>query len=285
MSEDPVFVLTRYLYIKDDVWASLMMSILNKDIEQTMFWTCEMYHSGFEEELAEYLLVIYIEFFRSKNPRLESHLRAWSTRILEGAHIAATMARNLAAYPRKKTVTNFDTAKLDDDIHADSKFETRLLIHVSPAMIEKYTTIYKDDTLKRPARKILAQACLYSTCKNMAILFQANYVSLDFAQMSEYHRMDHHWLYFASFSPVWKRRILEFKGIIDDTTSRVDFPDEESLEAFFEEFGYEPDEQAHDVSGKIMHMQHNQQMTMKEFCCIFNKTKIVRVNKKQSTLC
>ena len=49
--------------------------------------------------------------------------------------------------------------------------------------------------------------------------------------------------------------------------------------------GYEPDEQAPDVSGKFMHMQHNQQMTMKEFCCIFNKTKTVRVNKKQSTLC
>lgn len=283
MSEDPVFVLTRYLYIKDDVWASLMMSILNKDIEQTMFWTCEMYHSGFEEELAEYLLVIYVEFFRSKNPRLESHLRAWSLRILEGVHIAATMARNLAAYPRKKTVSGFDTAKTDDDIHVDSQFETRVLVHISSAMVEKYNTIYKDDTMKRPARKILAQACLYSTCKNMANLFHANYTSIDFSKLCVYHRMDHHWLYFASFSPIWKRRISEYNGIIDDTTSRVDFPDEESLEAFFEEFGYEPEEQERNISEKFMHIRRSQQMTMKEFCCMFNITKTVRVNKKPST--
>ena len=55
---DAPIVLTRYLYIKDDVWTSLLMAILTKDIEQTLFWTCEMYHSGFEAELAEYLFTI-----------------------------------------------------------------------------------------------------------------------------------------------------------------------------------------------------------------------------------
>ena len=75
------FALTRYLYIKQDVLASLCMSILDKNTEQTSFWTCELYYSGFETEVVEYLHNLYQEFFKSNNPRMESFIQKMKTRV------------------------------------------------------------------------------------------------------------------------------------------------------------------------------------------------------------
>lgn len=276
---DAPIVLTRYLYIKDDVWTSLLMAILTKDIEQTLFWTCEMYHSGFETELADYLLAVYTEFFKAKNPRLEKYIHSWSNVILDGPHIAATMTRNLVSSPRLFTVKDFEMTTQNDDCDPESLCETRLIIHVKQDSIDKYNTIYKDDQQKRPARKILQEACLYSTCKNMIELFHCNHNSVDTTKLCEYHRSDHHWVYFASFSPIWNKRIVDYNGIIDHETYRVDFNDDD-LEEFYEEYGYDPDEQDRKVSEKFMHITREPQITMKAFCCMFNKTKTIRIKKK-----
>ena len=144
---DAPIVLTRYLYIKDDVWTSLLMAILTKDIEQTLFWTCEMYNSGFETELADYLLAVYTEFFKAKNPRLEKYIHSWSNVILDGPHIAATMTRNLVSSPRLFTVKDFEMTTQNDDCDPESLCETRLIIHVKQDSIDKYNTIYKFSTV------------------------------------------------------------------------------------------------------------------------------------------
>ncbi len=277
---DAPIVLTRYLYIKDDVWTSMLMAILTKDIEQTLFWTCEMYHSGFETELAEYLFAIYTEFFKAKNPRLEKYLCDWSNLILDGPHIAATMARNLVSSPRLFIVKDFEITTPNDDFDPESSCETHLIIHVNQDSIDKYNTIYKDDRLKRPARKILQEACLYPSCKNMMELFHCNHNSVDTTKLCEYHRIDQHWVYFASFSPIWNKRIADYNGIIDHETYRVDFSDDDKFEEFYEEYGYDPDEQDRNVADKIMHITREPQLTMKAFCCMFNKTKTVRMKKK-----
>ena len=107
-------------------------------------------------------------------------------------------------------------------------------------------------------------------------------ISIDIPKLQEYHRTDHHWLYFASFSPIWGERIIEYNGTINHDTFRVDFLDDDDLEEFYQEYGYEPDEQDRSVCEKIMHNNVESQLTMKGFCCMFNKTKTVRV-KKQGT--
>ena len=55
MNEPFVFVLTRYLYIKEDVLMSLLISILEKNYDQGLFWASELYFSGFQEEVVEYI--------------------------------------------------------------------------------------------------------------------------------------------------------------------------------------------------------------------------------------
>ena len=277
-----MFILTRYLYIKEDVWASLMMSVLNKDVDQTIFWVCEMYYSGFEEELAEYLIVLYVEFFRSKNPRLEPILRKMAASISEGAHIAATMAVNMTAAPRKFVVQDFTVKRAETDVECID--ETRIIIRISPDALLKYQNVFKNHDIGLSARKILQKVCTYSTRKDLVELFQSSHNNIPHTKLCEYHRIDHNWVYFASFSPIWANRIAEYDGVIDNENCRVDFPNDDCIERFYEEYGYEPDEQKMETLTKFMHFTREPQLTMKAICCMFNPTKSVRVKRPKNAV-
>jgi hypothetical protein len=56
-----------------------------------------------------------------------------------------------------------------------------------------------------------------------------------------------YWLYYASFSLLWKSRIEKYKGIVNNETREINFPDEELENQFYSLYGYEPDEQTREV--------------------------------------
>jgi len=58
--------LTRYLYIKDEVKLSILISLLKKN-HQALFWAYEFYYSGFKAELWEFLWAIYFQFYATLN--------------------------------------------------------------------------------------------------------------------------------------------------------------------------------------------------------------------------
>lgn len=66
-------VFTRYLYIKDEVKISLLISILNKS-DDAIFWAYELYYSGFPNELIEFIWQIYYDFFATQNPTFAAYL-------------------------------------------------------------------------------------------------------------------------------------------------------------------------------------------------------------------
>ena len=68
------------------------------------------------------------------------------------------------------------------------------------------------------------------------------------------------WLYYASFSPIWEHRIVDFKGIIDDENKTVSFSDE-NMEEFYQLYGYELDEQSKEIQNKVMHTSLVKQFT------------------------
>ncbi len=71
-------ILTRYLYIKDEVEIALLSSILNKS-NDAIYWGYELYHSGFHVRFFELIWQIYYEFFAILNPSLEAYfLRKYS---------------------------------------------------------------------------------------------------------------------------------------------------------------------------------------------------------------
>ena len=66
-------VFTRYLYVKDEVRISLLVSILNKS-DDAIFWAYELYYSGFKTELLNLIWKIYYDFFATLNPTFEQYL-------------------------------------------------------------------------------------------------------------------------------------------------------------------------------------------------------------------
>ena len=65
-------VFTRYLYLKDEVELSLLVSLLNKK-DEALYWAFELYYSGFEEDLFEHLWKIYYDFYYTLNPSFQEY--------------------------------------------------------------------------------------------------------------------------------------------------------------------------------------------------------------------
>lgn len=66
-------VLTRYLYLKDEVKLTFLVSLLNKS-DDAIFWAYELYYSGFKMEFFDYIWKIYYDFFATLNPSFEQYL-------------------------------------------------------------------------------------------------------------------------------------------------------------------------------------------------------------------
>jgi hypothetical protein len=71
---DANFQFTRYLYEKEEVKITLLTSILNKKIEESLFWAYELFYSGFTDELTEFFWKIYYDFYATMNPSFEKFL-------------------------------------------------------------------------------------------------------------------------------------------------------------------------------------------------------------------
>ena len=103
-----------------------------------------------------------------------------------------------------------------------------------------------------PANKILNIAAVY-------YIDQYNYLSL-FQLKRETNNIifayQNQWLYYASFSLLWKERIEKHHGQIDKENKKIIFEEQEDSDdneqAFYDEFGYEPDEQKRETQNKTI---------------------------------
>ena len=58
---------SKHLYIVDDVKWSFIDAIINKRIEESLFWIIEYYKSGYQEETWQLLWVVYSSFYFTNN--------------------------------------------------------------------------------------------------------------------------------------------------------------------------------------------------------------------------
>uniref|UniRef100_A0A6C0LKQ3 Uncharacterized protein n=1 Tax=viral metagenome TaxID=1070528 RepID=A0A6C0LKQ3_9ZZZZ len=88
-----------------------------------------------------------------------------------------------------------------------------------------------------------------------------------------------HWEYYASFSPIWAKRIESHNGVINHTNKTVTFDEEgEDHDSFYDHFGYEPDEQL--VTVQNMSIGRSEQTkSWVDFHKQFNKNGIIKANK------
>jgi hypothetical protein len=66
-------VFTKHLFIKDEVNAALLISILDKNTEKAIYWALELLSSGFKNHLFNILWKIYYDFYYTINPFFEQY--------------------------------------------------------------------------------------------------------------------------------------------------------------------------------------------------------------------
>jgi hypothetical protein len=131
---------------------------------------------------------------------------------------------------------------LEEDIRMGKK----LYVRVDEEETKIHETIQSDHNACFYPYKILPKACVNSIDEN-------NYLSLFKLQRDSIDLQNayfNHWEYYAAYSPIWFERIKKYKGIINHSTRKVDFPTDELLEAFYDEYNYETDEQTLDTQLK-----------------------------------
>lgn len=122
-----------------------------------------------------------------------------------------------------------------------------LYVHVEPEETVVYETVAVDLKEKGggskspvlPAYQVLRKSMLYSIDDhNYLSLFQ---LKRDVMNIRQAYLTD--WLYYAHFSPLWKKRIQQFRGEVFHENAMIEFPTLDEMESFYENYNYEPDEQ------------------------------------------
>lgn len=252
----PIF--TRYLYITTDVHNTLSRCLgitpftfpnnTMIDHEQVYFWMFELYCSGFEMETIEWfewILETYknsllkigissreikkhiclVEKMKNKIENVKSH--EINNQIEEEKHILlATILEGIIYFMTCIHIQQCAPHVFHIKIHHDD--------------IDCYIKTKQPIDLNKQLRpyQILANNCLWKTDKN-------HEDELPIGRMTLYNSIvkneNNQWLYYCSFTPIWKKRILECNGIVNHKIQQITFKKEEDEEYFFSKYGYEPD--------------------------------------------
>lgn len=270
ISSDPI-IFTRYLYNKVEVKQSLFIALLNRRLDESMFWAYELYFSGFTTDVFEYIINVYREIYSLLNPKLvlfiEKMLIAWSddkTRDWTIGSIITTLIN------REYDINNFVDIYLgvkcsENQFNRNQK--RKFLITLNDNHIDKYRTI-----TGKP-EKILETACRFSIHKEYNKLFHINVPTRDVLKENYYY----HWLYYSLDTPVWRNRIFKHKGKLNHEKKTIEFEDEDNLQHFYSNWGYYPDEQYRDVEekslGKII---PDKPISIMEFCIRYEARPIIK---------
>jgi hypothetical protein len=164
---------------------------------------------------------------------------------------------SLSQLMRKRAGVNYLEKSYEDVNKTNSPIEFTL------HDLKPYQTIYTKppifilrDACRFPLRNIVCDVCdtkkyIVETGDRSDVYEMAlRYLNIPMYVMSIQEIQDK-WLYYASYSPIWSKRIADYHGVIDHEMQSVIFSDETDEEQFYQEFHYEPDEQSKTVQERI----------------------------------
>jgi hypothetical protein len=257
-------VFTRYLYNKENVKHSLLLAILDHNNDEALFWTYELYYSGFYDELIDLILLIYKQIFIYTNKKL-IHFIERNIKLMEqnpendsyiGSIISTFVHRTYNLIP---FIEKYFKVKCINDKNLESP-SIRLNINLNDDDIISYKTVYGSPT------SILKKTNKYPIRKYINRLFNGNF----FEHHDLINMYNIHWLYYAYISPIWKLRLDKYNIIINDNTQIIDFIDDDTTEKFYSEWGYDPEEQPLIVREYHIGTGNEKQFDIKDFCKTYN---------------
>lgn len=126
--------------------------------------------------------------------------------------------------------------------------------------IVQYETLLVDSQIKH--YNVLKHSCMcgIDDLKHLS-LFKLKRNNYDIKDIKNKYYFN--WQYHASFSPLWSQRIREYKGYPDFICQKILFIDEDLEEKFYNNYGYEPDEQSIETQNKsIMKIEKEYNWTL-----------------------
>jgi hypothetical protein len=155
-----------------------------------------------------------------------------------------------------KIFDNLWKIRIDNrDFHFTLKMICRSMLQTNCVSVKSvYVSPLKEDI---DEIKSLEQSVIpvYKTLSNRRYFkIDENIGSFDLVRfsVSNYKNENYNWEYYASFTPLWKERINTFKATVNDENKTIEFEDDETLENFYEKYGYELDEQSKEVQDYSM---------------------------------
>lgn len=165
-------------------------------------------------------------FFKERNVKVDQGLK--NVGLLSEKHIA--LANVMLMFSREQNL----------------KMGKNLYIIMEDEEIVNHNTMESDYDNSFYPYKILPLVTLHSIDKeNYLSLFALKRETVDVKDAYYYH-----WDYYALGSPLWKERVEAFKGQANHETKRLDFPDDDYFEDFYNKYNYEPDEQKTETQNK-----------------------------------
>jgi hypothetical protein len=258
-----------------EVKQSLFLALIDHNPEEALYWTYELYHSGFKPELYNYIFIIYDTIYKQLNPSLQSYIDAKHQLWLDG--IAADTDIGSIVYTmalRSYCLVDFVRMYLGANISSRSTDEpsaVRFIVNLTPDQIAPYAHV--DMSNIRPNR-VLERAVKYPVSKDCHKLFNT-FTHQDFVETFR-----RKWVYYASFSPIWYDRISQHNGLVDYDEETVTFADERDEEAFRSAWDYEPDEVSGVTFTRCCGTGKETQLSVKDFCEKYNYTIVSRIIKR-----
>lgn len=253
---------TRYLYNHIEVRQSLFVSLLNHDIDESLYWAYELYYSGYKEDTCDFILDIYSNIYKHDNHKYERQIMIDLDNIKtsNNARLYGNLIATLSTLQYDLQV--FCKTYMKIDIKQDKQKKYSMLIDLGDEYIKQFETVSTEKNKYCTLKMVIK----YPIRNNVNSLFNILLPEYD----DLYKMMYYHWLYYAARNPVWYDRICHFNGSIDDEKKSVDFDNDDNTEEFHETWGYEPDEQPNVIQHYIMGKKNTLQMGIKDFCKKYN---------------
>lgn len=257
---DYPLIFTRYLYSKEDVLHSLFIALIDKNIDEALFWAYELYYSGFQEETIEHLLKHFLEIYETKYTKvfksfIMKQYNSWYETKKDC--IIGTIVWNLcnSDYDLHKFIQMYFKVNTDKMKQKESsKKKNKLRLIMSDHDIEQYKTIQH---IEGNGWKVLPNVYKYQIHREVSNLFEASNIGF----VDEYY---YNWLYYAYFSPIWKERLSKYNYMVCNESKKIMMNDDDE-DDFYSLYSYIPDEQSKET--QLMSLGNNiKQINIQEFC-------------------
>jgi hypothetical protein len=242
---------TRYLYYKPNVVGSLFISIFANNAEEAIFWGYELYYSGFENDLLEYLLYI------SENPLVQCKTNGLLEPFIKSKQYFSTVKFIRKKYNEFITLPKTDQTR-DCIIGTIIRNLTLCQTNTTSKTIR---IIYKDKDIIKYREPIVAIKpylflslnCIYPVRTNTgSLIIPKQFIENDYNYNEILENWRTGWEYHSAKSPFWWNIFELFSGSLNHQNKTIEFKNEDCEERFYEKYGYEPDEQSEEIRIKCL---------------------------------